>query len=163
MNQAPSATNRAFEELLSENLDALYRTALRLCGAHTADAEDLLQDASLRAFDGFTSLRGEVAGRAWLFTILVRTHLNRVRSAKRRSEVMAADLEEAAFEEAIGAWQSVATPEEVLADRQLRERIAEALDGLEPDLRSVVHLTDVEGFPQREVARMLEIPEGNGP
>jgi hypothetical protein len=48
----------------------------------------------------------------------------------------------------------------VVLSHELRERIGDALDELEPGLRAVVHLVDVEGFPQREVARMLEIPEG---
>lgn len=155
-----ASASRAFEELLSEHLDALYGTALRLCNGRQADAEDLLQDAALRAFDGFDSLRREAAGKSWLFTILVRTHLNRVRSVRRRPETLSSDLDEVAFEEALAAWHPAPTPEELLLSRELRQRIADALDGLEPDLRHVVHLVDVEGFPQREVARMLEIPEG---
>jgi RNA polymerase sigma-70 factor (ECF subfamily) len=155
-----ASASRAFEELLSEHLDALFGTALRLCSGRQADAEDLLQDAALRAFDGFGSLRQEAAGKAWLFTILVRTHLNRVRSAQRRAETLASDLDEIAFEEALGAWKPAPNPEELVLGRELRQRIGDALDGLGSDLRSIVHLVDVEGFPQREVARMLEIPEG---
>lgn len=61
---------RVFEELFGEHLDALYRTALRLCRGRESDAEDLLQEAALRAFRGFSRLRRQEAGRAWLFTIL---------------------------------------------------------------------------------------------
>src|SRR5262245_54969289 len=56
-HESRSAGSRAFAELLSEHVDALFGTALRLCGGNLADAEDLLQDATLRAFDGFASLR----------------------------------------------------------------------------------------------------------
>src|SRR5260370_18999770 len=66
----------AFEELLSEHLDALYAYALRVCGGREADAEDLLQDGVLRAFRGWAELRSPEAARAWLLTILTRTHLN---------------------------------------------------------------------------------------
>src|SRR5215207_5910150 len=52
---------RAFEEVLAEHLDALYRTALRLCRGHEADAEDLLQDAALRAFNRYGQLREPAA------------------------------------------------------------------------------------------------------
>jgi RNA polymerase sigma-70 factor (ECF subfamily) len=155
-----ATASRAFEELLSEHLDALFGTALRLCNGRQADAEDLLQDAALRAFDGFRSLRQEAAGKSWLFTILVRTHLNRIRSARRRPETLASDLDEVAFEEALGTWQPAPNAEELVLSRELRQQIGDALDGLEANLRSIVHLVDVEGFPQREVARMLEIPEG---
>jgi RNA polymerase sigma-70 factor, ECF subfamily len=151
---------RSFEELLSEHLDALFGTALRLCNGRQADAEDLLQDAALRAFDGFGSLRQETAGKSWLFTILVRTHLNRSRSVRRRPETLAADLDEVGFEEALGAWQAAPTPEDLVLSGELGQRIRDALDGLGADLRTIVHLVDVEGFSQRQVARMLEIPEG---
>jgi len=159
IRSAPGSS-RAFEELLSEHVDALFGTALRLCGGHQADAEDLLQDAALRAFEGFASLREETAGRAWLFTILVRTHFNRARAGRRRAESVSSDLDEAAFERALNDWQPAATPEDVLSERQLAERIGAALDALDHPLRAVVHLVDVEGFSQREAARMLEIPEG---
>lgn len=148
------------EELLSEHLDALYRTALRLCSGREADAEDLLQETALRALQGFETLRDPQAGRAWLFTILVRTSRNRVRAASRRAETLAADLDEEAFEEALAAWRPASTPEELVATQRRREGLTVALDGLDPSLRAVVWLVDIEGFRQREVADMLEIPEG---
>jgi RNA polymerase sigma-70 factor (ECF subfamily) len=151
---------RAFEELLSEHLDALYRTALRFCGGRRADAEDLLQDAMLRAFGRFGELREPEAARVWLFTILTRTNLNRLRAQRRRAEMIASDLEEHEFEAALASWRSAEAPDEH-TDRVLtRERLAAALDALDEYLRPVVWLTDVEGFRQREVAEMLGIPEG---
>lgn len=154
------SSHRAFEELLSEQLDALYRTALRLCGGREADAEDLLQDTALRALRGFRDLRDQDAGRSGLFTILMRTHLNRVRTARRRAETFSGDLEEPAFERVLEEWRSSDTPEDVLESRDLRERLAAALDALEPGMRGVIWLVDVEEFRQWEVAEMLEIPEG---
>jgi RNA polymerase sigma-70 factor (ECF subfamily) len=151
---------RAFEELLSEHLDALYRTALRLCGGRTADAEDLLQDAVLRAFEAYGDLRDPAAARTWLFTILARTNLNRLRARRRRAEMPAADLRESEFEEALASWQSAEAPDERTDLALARERLAAALDALEEQLRAVVWLSDVEGFRQREVAEMLGIPEG---
>ena len=88
-----SSEHRVFEELLSEHLDALFRTAVRLCRGHVADAEDLLQDASLRAFDGFGTLRDRAAARGWLFSILMRTQLNRLRARLRHPEDNAADMD----------------------------------------------------------------------
>jgi RNA polymerase sigma-70 factor (ECF subfamily) len=155
-----SAADRAFEELLSEHLDALFGMALRLCDGRQADAEDLLQDAALRAFERFGSLRDEAAGKTWLFTILVRTHLNLIRSRKRRRETLASDLGEAAFEEALAAWRPASVPDEIMDAKELRERIAASFGALDPAVRAVLHLVDVEGFSQREVAKMLDIPEG---
>ncbi len=151
---------RAFEEFLSEHLDALYAYVLRLCGGREAEAEDLLQDSALRAFRGWAELRAPEAARAWLFTIVTRTHLNRIRAAGRRPEVAFTDLDEAAFERALEGWVAAHTPEEIFGQHQLRERLARALDSLPPELRSVVWLSDVEEFRQREIAAMLHIPEG---
>lgn len=119
-----------------------------------------MQDGVLRAFGGLAQLRAPEAARAWLFTILTRTHLNRVRTTRRRGEVTFADLDEAAFERALEEWGPANTPEAIFGQHQLRERLARALDSLAPELRAVVWLSDVEGFRQREIAAMLHIPEG---
>lgn len=152
--------SRAFEEVLVEHLDALYRSALRLCAGNEADAEDLLQDASLRAFEGYPQLRDKAAARAWLFAILTRTHYNRIRARGRRPEGTADDLDDDVFEAALAGWQPLPTPAEELERRLLGEELDRALDNLPPELRSAVWLADVEGFTQREVAAMHDVPEG---
>jgi RNA polymerase sigma-70 factor (ECF subfamily) len=149
-----------FEELVSAHLDALYGLALRLCAGRPADAEDLLQDAMLRAFDHFAELRDPGAGRAWLFTILVRTNANRVRAVRRRAEVLASDLDDEAFEAALAKWTPLSSPDEWAERAHLRDHLTRALDTLAPELRAVVWLSDVEGFRQREAADMLAVPEG---
>jgi RNA polymerase sigma-70 factor (ECF subfamily) len=146
--------------VLTEHLDALFRTALRLCEGHEADAEDLLQDTILRAFNSYGQLREPSAARSWLFTILSRTHLNRLRTKRRRAEIVGTDLDEPAFEAALADWVPIASPVENAEARQLGEQLMQAVDGLPAELRSVVLLVDVEGFAQREVASMQGIPEG---
>jgi RNA polymerase sigma-70 factor (ECF subfamily) len=151
---------RAFEEVFAEHLDALYRTALRLCRGHEADAEDLLQDSALRSFTNFDQLKDPSSARAWLFTILTRTHLNRVRSAGRRAEASSTDLDERAFEAALAEWMPMRSPAEEVERRQLGEELVKALDQLPAELRGAVWLVDVEGFTQREAAGMQDVPEG---
>jgi len=155
----PSAP-KEFEELLSEHLDALYSSALRFCAGRTADAEDLLQDTAFRAFQHFDDLREPSAARAWLFTILTRTNLNRLRTRRRRAETLTPDLDEREFEEALASWNPVIRPDEYADGALTRQRLTAALDTLDDDVRPVIWLSDVEGFRQREVADMLDIPEG---
>lgn len=150
----------AFEQVLCAHLDSLYRTALRLCGGHRADAEDLLQESALRAFDGFDTLRDTIAARAWLFRVLVRTNLNRLRSRQRHPERVTTDMDEAEFERALAAWRPAPMPDEAAESAHVRACVADALDALDDRLRAVVVLIDIEGFRQREAADMLEIPEG---
>jgi RNA polymerase sigma-70 factor (ECF subfamily) len=105
-------------------------------------------------------LRDASAARAWLFTILTRTHLNRVRSAGRRAEGANTDLDERAFEAALAEWVPMRSPAEEVERWQLGEQLAKALDQLPAELRGAVWLVDVEGFTQREAAEMQDVPEG---
>ncbi len=150
----------SFEEALCPHLDALFGTALRLCGGHREDAEDLLQEATLRALDGFAGLRDPVAARAWLFQILIRTNLNRARSRRRHPEQIASDMTQTEFEHALANWQPMTTPEDDAASQHVRACVLDAVDALDPVIRAVVVLVDLQGFRQREVADMLAIPEG---
>ena len=159
-NRPGGGEHRVFEELLSSHLDSLFRTAVRLCRGNVADAEDLLQDSLLRAFDAFSSLRERAAARSWLFRILVHTNLNRVRARSRRPEHVASDLSETAFEQALGDWQTLPSPLEDAHSAKLRDALVSALNDLGDDIRPVIVLVDIEGFRQREVAEMLQIPEG---
>jgi RNA polymerase sigma-70 factor (ECF subfamily) len=138
----------------------LYRTACRLCRGNEADAEDLLQDSALRALTAYDQLRDPAAARAWLFTILTRTHLNRVRAAGRHAESSGAELDEREFEAALAEWVPTPSPAEETERRQLGEQLASALDGLPAELRAAVWLVDVEGFTHREAAAMQDVPEG---
>lgn len=105
-------------------------------------------------------MRDLAAARAWLFTILTRTHLNRVRSAGRRAEATSTDLDESAFEAALAEWVPMRSPAEEVERWQLGEQLARALDELPAELRGAVWLVDVEGFSQREAANMQDVPEG---
>jgi len=157
---SPPREPRTFEALLEAHMAALWRGALRLCGGHRADAEDLLQDAALRALEHFAELREPAAARGWLFTILVRTSHNRRRAHRRRAETACTDLGEPEFEAALAAWDDPASQEERVDAGTTRERLAAALDRLDESLRAVIWLGDVEGFRQREIAQMLDVPEG---
>src|SRR3546814_13433620 len=75
---------RAFEEVVAEQLDALYRTALRYTRGNPACAEDLLQDTLLAALAAWPQLREPQRARVWLFRLLSRTPLNRSRHAARQ-------------------------------------------------------------------------------
>lgn len=159
MDGAAPKGARAFEDLLSANLDSLYRTAMRLCGG-SDDAQDLLQEAALRAFQYRGQLRDPDAGRAWLFRILVRTHLNRVRAEERRRESSESDLGERQFESALAGWATVNRSDDWLDRLADADRVRRAIDEVDGRLRVVLLLCDAEEFTQREVATMLDLPEG---
>ena len=150
---------RAFEDLLSANLDSLYRMSLSLCD-EADDAEDLLQESVLRAFQHRDQLRELRAGRSWLFRILIRTHLNQLRREKRRAETVERDLGEREFERALADWSTEKSGGGFLERLADTERVARAVRELDSRLRAVLLLSDVEELSHREIATALEIPEG---
>jgi RNA polymerase sigma-70 factor (ECF subfamily) len=151
---------RAFEEVAAEHLDALYRTALRYMRGDAAAAEDLVQDTMIKALDAWPTLREPERAKAWLFRILSRLHLNRLRHASRHPETAAADVGEAELEQALSDWTPGVDPESLAIGEAGLERVIEALDRLPSAWSRIFWLIEVEGFGYREVAELLGIAEG---
>ncbi|NIR44552.1 MAG: RNA polymerase sigma factor [Gemmatimonadetes bacterium] len=116
---------------------------------HAEDAEDLAQDAFLRALERIDRLdRGSPFG-PWFYRLLVNAALNRRKYlARRRMEKIP--------EGTTGPGDPAADAERAV----LRNCLASAVDALPDDLATVVILHDLEGFTHPEIARVLEIPEG---
>ena len=83
--QATREATAAFEEDAMQNMDALYRTALRM-SRHREDAEDLVQETYLRAFRFIDRFKPGTNLKAWLFKILTNTFINRYRKAAREPD-----------------------------------------------------------------------------
>lgn len=151
---------REFEELALVHLDALYRSALRLTH-NRAEAADLVQDTCLKAFRSFHRFDPGTSARAWLFTILRNTFLNRLRDSRREvlEEDAAGKLEtaaEGAFDEPAGRL----TPEEEFLQTVLHGDVERALRALPLVFREAVVLVDLEGLSYREAAQVLAVPIG---
>lgn len=136
-----------YEELLLAHLEALYAFALRLTRSQHA-AEDLVQEAALKAFKAFGKLREKQRFKGWIFQILRNTFLDQ---HSRRSAESLEDLEESDL---------IEDGESLLVERLLKEEISDALDHLPEDYRVVLWLSDVEGFAQKEISDILGCPIG---
>jgi RNA polymerase sigma-70 factor (ECF subfamily) len=137
-------------------LDSLYRTALRLT-RQTADAEDLVQETYLKAFRSADRFEPGTNLRAWLFTILHNTALNRARDRAR--DMITVDSEAVERAEASSATPGD-TPETLLLRDTLAPDLQAAVDALPEAFRHAVWLRDVEEFSYAEIAAMLSIPVG---
>jgi RNA polymerase sigma-70 factor (ECF subfamily) len=145
-----------FERGALDCVDALYGTALRLTG-NQADAEDLVQDTYLKAFRSASQFTPGTNLKAWLFTILHNTFLNRRRRAvKEPLSVEPEELERGAA----GLSSSSPTPEQLLLRQTLDADLQAALNGMPDAFRQAVWLRDVEEFSYAEIASMLDIPIG---
>lgn len=138
-----------FEERLAEVGTLAFRVAYGVL-RHREDAEDVAQEALARAYDRRHTLRDRERFRSWLARIAWRLALDRRRSGKRRErrELAAVDTAPAPDAEALAAAS------------QLRERLFAAIDALPEKLRMVVVLSGIEGYDGREVAALLDLPEG---
>lgn len=141
---------REFEQRLADCPTLAYRVALGVL-RNTAEAEDVAQEAMLRAYRNFHRLRDRDRFRAWLVRTAWRLALDRIRSAGRR---------ERREQTVIDAQSSDAGLEGVLATREFERELAAALDELPGKLRMVIVLAAIEGYDTREVAKLVGAPEG---
>jgi len=150
------ATPRArFEAEALVHMDALYSFALKLSRARD-DAEDLVSDTVLRAFERWDQYRLGTNIRAWLFTILYHLFVSRKRRIDAR-EVPEGDGESGwSPQDEVGE----ADPEGRFYDSFLDDEIVKAIHALPDDYRTAVVLSDIEDFRYAEIAQMLGIPEG---
>jgi RNA polymerase sigma-70 factor (ECF subfamily) len=149
---AQADTRREFEQLLAECGPLAYRVARGVL-RNTADAEDIAQEALLRAYRRFERLRDRNRFRAWLVRIAFRLALDRLRSGKRR------ELRETLWSQPEHQPRA-ATAEDLAASNEFQAHLESALDELPEKLRLVLLLAAMEGHTIDEIAAMLSISTG---
>lgn len=143
----------SFEHLLLQHLDSLYRMAYRLTSDRQM-AEDLLQEACLKAYEQFPRLREVRKIKTWLFRILRHTFLSQYRSQSKEPPLVDVDLEKVLGESAEESFDP--DPFGCLFE----DEIQTAFDALPVEFREVILLADIEECSYREIAEILEIPPG---
>ena len=155
MTTGVAAERMRFEAEAMLHLDALYSFALRLSRVRD-DAEDLVSDTMLRAFERWDQYRLGTNIRAWLFTILYHLFVSRKRRIDAR-EVPEGDGESGwSVQNAVGEVD----PEGRFFDSFLDDEIVRAIDALPEEYRSAVVLSDIQELRYAEIAKILGIPEG---
>jgi RNA polymerase sigma factor (sigma-70 family) len=143
---------RSFEEIVLPHLDAAFNYA-RWLTKNDADAEDVVQDAAMRALRFYASLRGEDA-RAWLLTIVRHTWYGRF---PRRSVAAALTFSDDGIDNRADASLD---PEQRLIQQQTVAQVRDALEALPDDFREVLVLRELEGLSYKEIAAVVSIPIG---
>jgi RNA polymerase sigma-70 factor (ECF subfamily) len=160
--QQEAATRARFEEEALKHLDALYRTALRMT-RNPSDAEDLVQDALVRAFRFYDRFEPGTNFRAWLFKILTNTYINSYRRKQGRpQESSLEDTEEFFLYNQLSddRGERVTDVEGTVLDQLGADAIQRAIDQLPPQFRTTVQLSDVEGLSYNEVAEATGVAKG---
>lgn len=149
--------SRRFQALALPHLDAAYNLA-RWLSRNPGDAEDIVQEAFLRAFRFFDAFRGEHA-RPWLLAIVRRVWYDEWR--RRAGAEEAAPFDELRDDLPPDGWDTGSADPEVLAIRaEDARRVQEALQRLPVEYREVLVLRELEELGYREIATVIDVPVG---
>jgi RNA polymerase sigma-70 factor (ECF subfamily) len=157
MNVPAEQRRRDFEDEALVHLDALYGLALRLSGGDESGAEDLVQEAILKAYRAWDRFEPGTNCRAWLMTILRNTFINQFR--RQRSRPTDVEFEQFAERPPSDALFE-ADPEGRIFDHIIDDQVIAAIDELPAEFRIAVVLSDLEGLSYQEVADLMGIPVG---
>lgn len=124
-----------------------------------ADAEDIVQQTYLRAYQAFDQFESGTNLKAWLFKILTNTFISSYRKKQREVKTISADENED-FSLYERLTQANASAEMELLDRLPDEQVKAALEDLPEQFRTAVLLADVEGFSYQEIADIMDVPIG---
>jgi len=150
----------AFDLLVSKYQRRLGRLISRFV-RDPAEAEDVTQDAFIKAYRALPGFRGESAFYTWLYRIGINTAKNHLMSNKRRPPTSTPfDAEESEGFEDAGLLQEVSTPENELMSKQVVDVVQQSLQQLPEDLRSALTLREIEGLSYEEIASVMNCPVG---
>ncbi|MDX1511502.1 MAG: sigma-70 family RNA polymerase sigma factor [Nitriliruptorales bacterium] len=155
---SPEERTRLFEEQVLPFLDRLYAAAVRYTRDPVA-AEDLLQEAMAKAYSAFHQYQQGTNLKAWLYRILHNTYISQYRKKQRRpQEDLQDELEDFSLYKAVGGTARSAEAEvfESITDDEVKQALADLPD----TFRMAVYLADVEGFPYKEIAEIMDTPIG---
>jgi len=161
--RARAGDRAAFGELIGRHQDRVFALALQLCRGRHEDAEELAQEAFLRALEAIEGFRGEAAFSTWIHRIVVNLHLNRssTLAARARSRQLSlAPQDDDAGGQTLDLPAAGAGPAEQAVRAEERVALRRALAALDEERRIAVVLRDVEGLAYEEIAALLEVPIG---
>jgi RNA polymerase sigma factor (sigma-70 family) len=143
---------RSFEETMLPHMDAAHNLARWLL-RNEQDAQDVVQEAFLRAFKSFGGFHGS-NGRAWLLTIVRNTSYTLLKKNR------AVDLTTPFDEEIHASGHDSVSPATILEHSENAELIKEAMDELPAEFREILALRHQEGLSYKEIAEIAQIPPG---
>jgi len=155
--------HRVFEELLKPLLDPAYGLACSMT-RNSADAEDVVQEAAMRAFRAFDTFEPGTNFKAWFYRILTNCCYARHRTSKRRPETVDLDDADELYlyrqTKAVGLHDRTNDPAALLMQRISTERVSQAISMLPEEYQAVAMLYFLEDYSYQEIAAMLDIPVG---
>jgi len=148
------ADRKVFEELAARHYRQAYHIAYRMTGAH-ASAEDLTQEAMVRAFQSFHRYRRDLPFANWLYRIIVNLHIDELR---RRPNAWIDSVEDMAGLHELPDLNS--DPSDLVLSQEIDTTLQQALNSLPKEFRTAVVLCDIEGLSYEEIAEVMRCSIG---
>lgn len=159
IRQVLSGDVNAFEPLVTAYEKNAYRLALRMLGS-AEDAQDVTQEAFLKAYRSLDSFRSDSRFSVWLYRIVSNLCLDLLRRRQRRSERSLTVEDEDGEEAQLDVADESFSPEALLERKLTREAVRRGLDALPPDHRRILLLRELEGLSYEEIGTALELEPG---
>jgi len=148
-----------FQEEAVPHMDTLYNFAIRMTG-DPDEADDLVQETMLKAFRFFDKFEKGTNCKAWLFRILKNTYINEYRKISKEPNKVDYDDIQNFYENIKASDVKSQHYEEDAFSRLLDDDISSAITQLPEDFRTVIILSDIEGFTYEEIADFIDCPIG---
>ncbi len=158
--RAQQGEKHAFELLVAKYQRKLLRLISRLV-RDPAEAEDVAQEAFIKAYRALPQFRGDAAFYTWLYRIGVNTAKNYLVSQGRRPPSSTEkDNEEAETFEDADALRDINTPESILLSKEIATTVNAAMAKLPEELRTAISLREIEGLSYDEISEVMNCPIG---
>ena len=150
---------KSFDLLVIKYQHKVINLVLRY--VHDVDtAQDVAQEAFIKAYRGLKNFRGESAFYTWLYRIAINTAKNHLVSQGRRLPDTDIDAEEAEQFGGESALKEYATPEREMLTEEIQQAVTKAIDQLPEDLKTAIMLRELEGMSYEEIAVAMDCPIG---
>ncbi len=159
VRRAREGDPRAFDLLVRKYQHKIVQLVSRYVH-NAADAQDVAQEAFIKAYRALPRFRGDSAFYTWLYRIAINTAKNHLVAASRRppgDDIDAVDAEQFGGESGLKEY---GTPERMVLKDEIGRTIAEAIEALPEDLRTAITLRELEGLSYEEIAEAMNCPIG---
>jgi len=159
VRRAQRGERGAFDLLVLRYQHRVIKLVARLL-RDPVEAEDVAQEAFVKAYRALGSFRGDSAFYTWLYRIAVNTARNALASRQRRPLEYEGELSESEHTALESRLSHLDTPEGTALSEEIRQTVNRAVQGLPEDLRTAIILREVEGLSYEEIAQAMDCPVG---
>jgi len=151
--------NAAFDVLVRKYQLKILKLVMRYI-RDPSEAEDVTQEAFLKAYRALPRFRGDSAFYTWIYRIAINTAKNFLVAAKRRPLDYNLDLQDSEQYDMQARLKNIDSPERMMLTEEIRDTVNRAIDKLPEDLRTAIILREMEGMSYEEIAQSMECPVG---